>query len=127
MNLRRFIPNTRTDPARPNIDLEADDVYHILSARRRRLVLLRLADLEAGEVMLEELARVLASKETGAAALKVPPDAYEAAYVALYQSHVPVLDEHDVVEWDSDRGVLRSKPLATELAKVIRDIEERTR
>lgn len=26
MNLRRFIPNTRTDPERPSIDLEAEEV-----------------------------------------------------------------------------------------------------
>lgn len=126
MDLRRFIPNTRTDSSRPNIDLEENDVYRILSARRRRLVVLRLAALEAEELTLEELAREIASRETGAGGLEIPPDAYEAAYVTLYQSHVPVLDEHNIIEWDTDRDVLRPKPPASALAEVIRDIEQLT-
>lgn len=126
MNLRRFIPNNSTVSDCPSIDLETDEVYRILSARRRRLVLLQLADLAAEEVTLEELARAVAAEETGAAAFDVPSDAYETAYVSLYQSHAPVLDEYDVVEWDSDRGVLRSKPPTSALVKMIRDIRERS-
>ncbi|NIC01034.1 hypothetical protein [Halobacterium sp. R2-5] len=126
MNLRRLIPTTSNVSDRPSIDLETDEVYRILSARRRRLVLLQLANLEAEKVTLEELARAVAAKETGAAAFDIPSDAYKAAYVSLHQSHAPVLDEHDIVEWDSDHGVLRLTPTTSALAEVIRDVCERT-
>ncbi|WP_449272363.1 DUF7344 domain-containing protein [Halorarum halophilum] len=41
---------------------------------------------------MAELARGIAAAETGAPPLEVPPNAYETAYVSVYQSHMPVLD-----------------------------------
>lgn len=126
MNLRRFIPNIRTDSDRPSIDLEADEVYRLLAKRRRRLLLVALDDHPDERVSLSELARDVAAQEESTIAGDAPRKEYNVTYVALYQSHVPVLSEHDVVEWDSDRSVLRSRPPASALVDVIRDIEERT-
>ncbi|MFC7116704.1 hypothetical protein ACFQH2_19605 [Natronoarchaeum sp. GCM10025703] len=46
--------------------------------------------------------------------------------MVLYHSYVPVLDDYDVVEWDSDPCVLRWGLPASALVNIIRNIEERT-
>lgn len=71
MDLRRLIPNRSTDRDHTVVDLEAEEIYRILSARRRRLLLPRLADLEGEEIAVAELARTVAAEETGADALDV--------------------------------------------------------
>lgn len=126
MNLRRFIPTSCTERDRANIDLAADEVYRILGNRRRRLLLVALDNHADEQVSLGELARDVAAQDEPTIGDDAPREAYDATYVALYQSHVPVLDEHDVVEWDSDRNVLRPRPSVSALVDVVRELDERT-
>jgi len=55
----------------------------------------------------------------------VPDDTYESTYVALYQSHLPVLAETNVVEWDRDAGLVRCGPSFPGLADVVQDVKRR--
>jgi hypothetical protein len=91
------------------------------------LVLCRLAELEDETIAQAELARSVASKETGAAALEVPADAYEAAYISLHQSHHPVLERFGVVEWDKDAGIVRPGALLPALVEIVEEVERRTK
>lgn len=129
MNLRRFIPSSRIASNQPNrgrINVQEDDVYRILSAHRRRLVLSILDERGDGQISISELTRVIASRETGAEPLGVSEDALERIYVAVTHSHLPVLEAANVVEWDRDASLVRSGRSVSALAEVIRDIEERT-
>lgn len=127
MDLRRFIPNRRTDLDRAALDLREEVVYRILAKRRRRLLLVALDEHPDEVVSLTELAREVAAQDSVSIDSDTPEKEYNATYVALYQSHIPVLAEHDVVEWDSDRSVVGAGPSVPALVEVIRDIEERTR
>lgn len=116
MNLRRFIQNCCTVFNQSTVALEEDDVYRILSSRRRRLLLLVLDDREDDQVAIAELARAVAARDIDAEPLGVPEDLYDATYVSLYQSHLPVLTDTDVIEWDRDAGLVRANPPTSGLA-----------
>lgn len=125
MGLIRYIKSRCTVHDNTTIALEEEDVYRILSSRRRRLLLLVLDERDDDEVTISELARAVASRDTGAEPLDVPNDTYERIYVSLYQSHVPALAEADVVSWDRDAGIVRCGPSFPGLADVILDVEQR--
>lgn len=127
MNLRCFVTSYCTVRDDSTIELKTDDVYRILSAHRRRLLLLILDDRDDGEVSVSELTREIASRETDAEPLAVPEDTYERTYVAVYQSHLPTLATANVVEWDRDAGLVRCRRPVSVLTEVIRDIDQRTK
>lgn len=76
--------------------LPEDDVFGLLSARRRRAVL-RVLDEAGGEATFGHITNEIATAEHGS-----DGDASQrkAVYVSLYQTHVPKLREAGVVEYD---------------------------
>lgn len=79
--------------------LDKDDVFDILSnARRRQLLFLLYGQGESVE--LSELAQDIADAEGGGG--DVGADRYKRVYISLYQTHVPKLKEHGIVEYDAD-------------------------
>ena len=127
MDLRRFIPNRRTDYDHTALDLREDEIYRILAKRRRRLLLIALNEHPDGLVSVTELARDVAARGSPSIDSDTSRKEYNATYVALYQSHIPVLAEHDVVEWDSNRSVVGAGASVPGLVEVIRHIEERAK
>ncbi|SNZ18328.1 hypothetical protein SAMN06269185_3329 [Natronoarchaeum philippinense] len=125
MDLRRFL-SSRIARKPPAIDLAPDDVYTVLSAERRRHVLLILDGNVAGKVPLRELARQVASRETDTERSAVSTDSIQPTYVSLYQSHLPVLDRHGAVEWDQELNLICEGNSVSGLANIIREIDDRT-
>ncbi|WP_141551773.1 hypothetical protein [Natrinema sp. CBA1119] len=125
MGLRRIL-SRRTVRDQPTIPLEADDVYSVLSVPRRRHVLSILDENAAGVIPLRDLAQKVARQETDIDSVDVPSEAVDAVYVALYQSHVPVLHRHGAVEWEREENLVREGDSASALATLIRDIDDRT-
>jgi hypothetical protein len=84
-------------------ELSLDDVYHLLQTKRRRDVLryLRTAD---EPVRLRELAEQVAAWEQGTSIDDLSSDERQRVYISLYQSHLPKLDNHGIVDYDKDRG-----------------------
>lgn len=83
-------------------DLAIDTVAHLLSNRRRRLVLDVLEDAELAS--LSELSESIADEEEADAGSK----ARKRVYIALHQCHLPKMDENNVIEYEEDRKVIHS-------------------
>ncbi len=100
-------------PAIP-AELSLDDVHHLLQTKRRRDVLRYLRDAE-GPVRLRELAEQVAAWEQGTTVDELRSDERQRVYISLYQSHLPKLDNHGIVEYDKDRGRVDSTPRTAQL------------
>lgn len=72
-------------------------IHHILSNPRRRKTLEYLSTTN-GTISVRELSEAIAEVESG----EDPPprDVRKAVYVSLHQTHLPVLDEEGVVNYD---------------------------
>ena len=78
--------------------LDDVDIHSVLSNERRRMTLEILGE-EDGSMSARELSERIAARETDQ---QPPPrNVRQSAYVSLIQSHLPKLDEHDIVEYDN--------------------------
>ncbi|ELZ20372.1 DUF7344 domain-containing protein [Natrinema limicola] len=90
-------------------DLSLDEIYHLLQTQRRRDVLryLRTAD---DRVRLRDLAEQVAAWEQETTVDNLTSDERQRVYISLYQSHLPKLDNHGIVNYDKDRGWVEPTP-----------------
>lgn len=85
--------------------LSKDVIFELLKNRRRREVLAYL--LEADDtVTLGELAEQIAAWENDTEVSALSSDQRKRVYVALYQTHLPKMDDAGIVEYDQDRGLI---------------------
>lgn len=89
-----------------NEELSQDVIFHLLSSDRRRFVLEYLSDTP-GEVKLDELSTAMAAHENDLDPAEVDQTAQKRAYISLYQTHIPRMTEHGIVEYDNDSGDVR--------------------
>lgn len=94
--------------------LSLDDVYHLLQTKRRRDVLRYLHE-EGGRVRLRDLAEQVAAWEQETAIENLSSDERQRVYISLYQSHLPKLDNHGIVNYDKDRGWVEPTSLVARL------------
>lgn len=81
-------------------NLSETEAYSILRNDRRREVI-RYLQSTVGDVSLGELAERIAERESGTS--PPPRNKRESVYNALHQTHLPKLDEREIVEYD-ERG-----------------------
>ena len=99
---------------------ESDDgltqevAFTMLSCRRRRYILHYLRR-EGREVTLRELSKQLAAWENDVDLEAVTHKQRMRVYTALRQSHLPKLNEYDVVEFDESAGTIALTDEASEL------------
>jgi hypothetical protein len=84
--------------------LAESDVYHLLSNSRRREALEVLWD-RPQPVSVRDLAEHIAAAES--CETPAPRPLRRSVYNALHQTHLPKLDEFDLVEYDADRKLVR--------------------
>ena len=85
--------------------LTKDVIFELLKNRRRREVLSYL--LEHDEtVTLGELAEQIAAWENDTTVNALSSDQRKRVYVALYQTHLPKMDDAGIIEYDQDRGLV---------------------
>lgn len=99
-----------------NTDLELGEVMELLRARRRRVVLDYLD--RNGEGEFGDLVDYAAREIHG---LGYSTDERKRLYVALYQNHLPKLDEFEVVEFEGtgDEEGVRPGPRFDEVAHIL--------
>ena len=68
---------------------------------------LREAD---GQVRLRDLAEQIAAWEQETSIDDLSSDERQRVYISLYQSHLPKLDTHGIVDYDKDRGWVEPTP-----------------
>ncbi|WP_254530877.1 DUF7344 domain-containing protein [Natrinema gelatinilyticum] len=95
-------------------DLDLDDIYHILQTKRRRDVLNYLRESD-GRVRLRELAEQVAAWEQGTTVDNLSSSERQRVYISLYQSHLPKLDNHGIVNYEKDRGWVEPTPVTSQL------------
>lgn len=87
--------------------LEESEIFHILGNDRRRAIVQQLAGAsEAADV--SDVATEIAAAE--ADSTPVPNNLYKSVYVSLQQTHLPQLEEDEVIEYDSDAKTINPGP-----------------
>lgn len=96
-------------------DLPLDTVFTILRVERRRRTVSLLA---AGAVeTLSDLAETIGAAEYGhESAADLRAQERKRVYIALYQTHLPMLRDAGVVEWDRRSGDVSLGPNAQQLS-----------
>lgn len=98
--------------------LSGDTAFDLLSSSRRRFVLTYLRD-EPEPVALTEIAAAMAAAENDIPRAELDSQQRKRAYVSLYQTHIPRLEEDSVVTYDPDTGEVALQPAADELLRYI--------
>jgi hypothetical protein len=83
--------------------LTQDAVYDLLSNARRRFVLSYLRDRDE-PIELGELSKKVAAWENETDVEELTAQQTKRVYVSLYQTHIPKLHDHGLVEYDQDSG-----------------------
>lgn len=96
-----------TTHADPPVDL--DELFEVLSNRRRRDVIRYLdseaaGDGETAEIAIGTLAEVIAARENDKRPRTVTSAERKRVYIALYQCHLPKMTATDVIDYDSRSG-----------------------
>lgn len=92
--------------SQPNTDL-IDERAVVLASPRRQLVLQYIYESD-GAITLDALSRKIAAAESDFETRSVDADAVRRVYDTLYMTHVPVLIERGVVEYNYEEGMLRA-------------------
>ncbi|MDZ7688774.1 MAG: hypothetical protein U5J64_08655 [Halobacteriales archaeon] len=79
--------------------LDETVVFEILSSERRRLAIQFLRDSD-DNIEVNDIAEYIAEHETGES--PPPKDARKTVYVSLHQTHLPKMDDLNIVSYDTD-------------------------
>lgn len=88
-------------------DLPLSTVFELLSNQRRLQILKYLSTAETAEV--SEIAEYIAAIENDVPRDEVQTDERKRVFISLYQTHVPRLEDHGIVTYDRDEGVVSVK------------------
>jgi hypothetical protein len=95
-------------------ELGNDEIFHLLQNQRRRSVLRYLRGRE-GPVKMSDIAEQVAAWEHDTTVRALMSDERQRVYIALYQAHLPKLDEKGIIDYNQSRGIVEKKPLAENL------------
>ncbi len=107
--------NETTGSSKP---LSQDTVFDLLSSPRRRYVLHHLRS-ESAEIELTTLADHVAAWEYDTTIEALSEQQRKRAYVSLYQTHVPKLEEAGIVTYDNDSGTVELTPTSQTIEKYL--------
>jgi hypothetical protein len=109
------------EPVEPE-SVSLDVVFDILSNSRRRLVLSHLDEV-GGESTTSDLAEFIAAVENGKPQSELTSQERKRVYVGIYQTHLPKMDDADVVDVD-DRGTVTLGPNAEAVYQFLETSDE---
>ncbi|WP_225741259.1 DUF7344 domain-containing protein [Halorussus halophilus] len=109
-NVTEQTPEAEAEPE----PLSRDLVFDVLKNRRRRYALHYLRRAEES-VQLSELAEQVAAWENGIAIEAISAAERKRVYTALYQSHLPKLDDAGIVDYNQNRGIVELSEAAEQL------------
>ncbi len=105
-----------------SVDLPKDVVFEVLANERRRRAVTHVAALDDDETITKgDLAEQIAADENGKRVDEVTTTERKAAYVALYQHHLDILETAEVL--DIDRDEISRGPAARDVATVLYQVE----
>ena len=99
-----------TQPAE-TIRIPKDDAFHILQTKRRRAIIRYiLACDNQDKFRMRDMVEEIAAWEHDTTVAGLTSQQRQRVYIALYQNHLPKLDEHDIIEYNRARGFVRPLP-----------------
>ena len=104
-------------------ELSTDSIFHILQNQRRRSALRYLAETE-GSVQMRDLAEQVAAWEHDTTVQALSSDERQRVYIALYQSHLPKLDNEGIIEYNQSRGTVEPTPVADQVAPYLQSTSD---
>lgn len=102
------------DSDKSSQELSKDDIFEVLSNRRRRYTLHYLKQ-NGDAASLGDVAENVAAWENETAIESISSDERKRVYTSLQQFHLPKLDEQDVVEFDRRAGTVELADSAEEV------------
>ena len=94
-----------TNDSTEDDELSLDDLFFTLQNERRRLVLKYLSESEQ-VVEMRDVAEQVAAWEHDTTLAALTSDERQRVYIALYQSHLPKLDNVGLIEYNQSRGII---------------------
>ena len=92
--------------------ISKDDAFHVLQNARRRAVLRYLSEHDdEDKFVMRDIAEEVAAWEHDTTVQRLVSDERQRVYIALYQSHLPKLDEHGIIEYNQSRGIVEPTEL----------------
>lgn len=88
-------------------DFSRDLIFHLLRNKRRRAVMFYLSVID-DEVTMRDLSQQVAAWEHNMDVDALPGSKRETTHVSLYQTHLPTLDEHNIVVFEKHNGVIKT-------------------
>ncbi|RQG93762.1 DUF7344 domain-containing protein [Natrarchaeobius oligotrophus] len=85
--------------------LTVDEASSAIENERRRLIVDVVSRID-DRITIRKLSEIVASAELEKPAGQLTSKERKRVYVALYQTHLPKLDDVDVIDYDQDRGVV---------------------
>lgn len=101
-----------------------DAILDVLSNERRREVC-RCVASEDPSSTLRELSECLAARENDVPVAELSSAERKRAYVALYQIHLPKMDDAGVIDFDTDRKTVRAGAMFPETYESLLAIQDR--
>lgn len=101
----------------------AEDTAHELLADARRLRLLSVLK-EEGKTDVDDLARRIAAREGDVRAADVEESAYRRVKISLVHQHLPLLADHDVIQYKADSGEVVLLDVVDDLDRYTERIDE---
>ncbi len=119
MSNKQVAPPSITEPLNdhPTDDrLDRDDIFEILSNRRRRYILHYLKHhADSDEVALRDVVDQVAAWENDTSIENLKSTSRKRVYTAIKQSHLPKLNDKGVIEFDRQRGSMSLTDAAREV------------
>ena len=103
--------------------ISLDDTFHILQNERRRQVLQYLQGVE-GMVMMSDIAEAIAAWENDTTVENLHSNQRQRVYIALYQSHLPKLDNLGVIKYNQSRGYVEPTPLLDQVSAYLDQVDD---
>lgn len=104
--------DTSTETVDDHLSLSKDDLFHLLQNGRRRAILRYFAvHPEQEEFNMRTVAEAIAAWENETTVELLTSNQRQRVYIALYQSHLPKLDDYGVIEYNQSRGLIVPTPL----------------
>ncbi len=128
MSNKQVAPPSITEPLtdHPADDqLDRDDIFEILSNRRRRYILHYLKEHDSeSEVGLREVVDQVAAWENNTSIENLQSASRKRVYTAIKQSHLPKLKDKGVIEFDRQRGTMSLTDAAREVELYLEYVPE---
>lgn len=102
--------------------LSKDEAFHLLQNPRRRAVMrYLLAHPDRAEFRMDEVIEAIAAWENGTTVQQLDRSQRDRIHISLYQTHLPKLDDHDVIDFEEHRGIIRPAPSIEVLSPFLGD------